>query len=139
MEKSDLSHHILSRYNEELERVRTSVLQMGGFVEEQLKQAVLALVQGDSRLGEQIDNIRIRHRNLTEDVFTRLWSAFHVPYRLSAFYEDRAGHWMRARTSLSDLDLDGLQCFRNLGLGRPGQPHSLQPACDHGLDAHAIA
>jgi phosphate transport system protein len=54
MEKSDLSHHILSRYNEELERVRTSVLQMGGFVEEQLKQAVLALVQGDSRLGEQV-------------------------------------------------------------------------------------
>src|SRR6187551_3779416 len=54
MEKSDLSHHILSRYNEELERVRTSVLQMGGFVEEQLKQAVTALVQGDSRLGEQV-------------------------------------------------------------------------------------
>ena len=45
MEKSDLSHHIMSRYNEELERVRTSVLQMGGFVEEQLKQAVLALVK----------------------------------------------------------------------------------------------
>jgi hypothetical protein len=41
----------------------------------------------NSRLGEQIDNIRIRHRNLSEDVFTRLWSAFHVPYRLSAFYE----------------------------------------------------
>lgn len=41
----------------------------------------------DSRLDEQIDNIRIRHRNLSEDVFTRLWSAFHVPYRLSAFYE----------------------------------------------------
>src|SRR5918994_738772 len=54
MEKSDLSHHIMSRYNEELERVRTSVLQMGGFVEEQLKQAVLALVNGDSRLGEQV-------------------------------------------------------------------------------------
>lgn len=41
----------------------------------------------DSRLAEQIDKIRIRHRNLPEDVFTRLWSAFHVPYRLSAFYE----------------------------------------------------
>jgi phosphate transport system protein len=51
MEKSDLSHHILSRYNDDLERVRTNVLQMGGFVEEQLKQAVTALVQGDSRLG----------------------------------------------------------------------------------------
>src|SRR5262245_65058128 len=54
MEKSDLSHHILSRYNDDLERVRTNVLQMGGFVEEQLKQAVTALVQGDSRLGEQV-------------------------------------------------------------------------------------
>ncbi|PZN28789.1 MAG: phosphate transport system regulatory protein PhoU [Proteobacteria bacterium] len=54
MEKSDLSHHIHSRYNEELERVRTAVLQMGGVVEEQLNQAVAALVQGDSRLGEQV-------------------------------------------------------------------------------------
>jgi phosphate transport system protein len=54
VEKSDLSHHIHSRYNEELERVRTSVLRMGGFVEEQLKQAVDALVQGDSRLGEEV-------------------------------------------------------------------------------------
>jgi len=41
----------------------------------------------DSRLAEQVDSIRIRHRNLSEDVFTRLWSAFHVPYRLTAFYE----------------------------------------------------
>src|SRR4029453_3593186 len=68
----------------------------------------------------------------------------HDPYLegvswLSTFDEDRTGQWMRARASLGDLGLDGLQCFRNLGLGRPGQPHSLQPACDHGLDAHAIA
>ena len=54
MEKSDLSHHILSRFNDDLERVRTNVLQMGGFVEEQLMQAVEALVLGDSRLGEQV-------------------------------------------------------------------------------------
>jgi len=54
MEKSDLSHHILSRYNEDLERVRTNVLQMGGLVEEQLKQAVEALVQGDSRIGDLV-------------------------------------------------------------------------------------
>jgi phosphate transport system protein len=54
MEKSDLSHHILSRYNDDLERVRTNVLRMGGLVEEQLKQAVQALVEGDSRLGEQV-------------------------------------------------------------------------------------
>ncbi len=54
MEKADLSHHILSRYNDDLERVRTNVLEMGGFVEEQLKQAVEALVEGDSKLGEQV-------------------------------------------------------------------------------------
>ena len=54
MEKSDLSHHILSRFNDDLERVRTNVLQMGGMVEEQLKLAVEALVEGDSRLGEQV-------------------------------------------------------------------------------------
>jgi phosphate transport system regulatory protein PhoU len=54
MEKSNLSHHILSRFNDDLERVRTNVLQMGGFVEEQLRLAVEALVQGDSSLGEQV-------------------------------------------------------------------------------------
>jgi len=54
MEKSDLSHHILSRYNIDLERVRTNVLEMGGLVEEQLKLAVEALVEGDSRMGDQV-------------------------------------------------------------------------------------
>jgi phosphate transport system protein len=54
MDKSDLSHHILSRFNEDLERLRSNVLQMGGLVEEQLQQAIAALVQGDSRIGEVV-------------------------------------------------------------------------------------
>lgn len=54
MEKADLSHHILSRYNADLERVRTNVLQMGGLVEQQLSQAVHALVQGDSAAAERV-------------------------------------------------------------------------------------
>ncbi len=54
MEKADLSHHIVTRYNEDLERVRTNVLKMGGFVEEQLSQAINALIQGDSRSGELV-------------------------------------------------------------------------------------
>ena len=54
MEKSDLSHHILSRFNEDLERIRTNVLQMGGLVEEQFKRAVQALIEGDSRSGEEV-------------------------------------------------------------------------------------
>jgi phosphate transport system protein len=54
MDNADLSHHILSRFNEDLERVRSNVLQMGGLVEEQLKRAVQALVEGDSRIGELV-------------------------------------------------------------------------------------
>jgi phosphate transport system protein len=54
MEKSDLSHHILSRFNADLEGVRSSVLQMGGLVEQQLLNGVKALYAGDGRLGEEV-------------------------------------------------------------------------------------
>ena len=54
METADLSHHILSRYNADLEGVRAGVLQMGGLVEQQLQNGVRALVNGDSRLGEEV-------------------------------------------------------------------------------------
>ena len=40
METADLSHHISRRFNEDLEKVRTQVLQMGGFVEQQLHMEV---------------------------------------------------------------------------------------------------
>ena len=51
METADLGHHISRRFNEDLERVRSRVLAMGGFVEQQLQKAVIALVEGDSTLG----------------------------------------------------------------------------------------
>jgi len=54
METADLSHHISRRFNEDLERVRSRVLSMGGFVEQQLHKAVTALVEGDSTLGESV-------------------------------------------------------------------------------------
>jgi phosphate transport system protein len=54
METADLSHHISRRFNEDLERVRTKVLAMGGFVEEQMEKAVAALVEGNSTLGEEV-------------------------------------------------------------------------------------
>jgi phosphate transport system protein len=54
MEPADLGHHISRRFNEDLEKVRTRVLQMGGFVEQQLEQAVTALVEGNSLLGEEV-------------------------------------------------------------------------------------
>jgi len=54
METADLSHHILSRYNADLQGIRTAVLQMGGLVERQLQDGVKAVVTGDSRLGEEV-------------------------------------------------------------------------------------
>lgn len=55
MDTADLSHHISRRYNDELDRVRTRVLAMGGLVEQQFQKAVTALVEGDSALGEAVD------------------------------------------------------------------------------------
>src|ERR1043165_5265133 len=54
METADLSHHISRRFNEDLERVRNKVLAMGGMVEQQLANAVTALIEGDSTLGESV-------------------------------------------------------------------------------------
>ena len=54
METADLSHHISRRFNEDLERVRAKVLAMGGFVEQQLAKSVMALVDGDSSMGEAV-------------------------------------------------------------------------------------
>jgi phosphate transport system protein len=54
MQAADLLHHTSTRFNEELERVRTRVLAMGGFVEEQLGRAITALVDGDSALGQAV-------------------------------------------------------------------------------------
>jgi phosphate transport system protein len=53
MDTTNITHHILSRYNEDLEQLRNSVLQMGGVVEQQLSDAVAALLSGDSQLAEQ--------------------------------------------------------------------------------------
>jgi phosphate transport system protein len=54
METADLSHHIHSRFNADLEGVRSSVLQMGGLVEKQLQDGTRALVTGNSALGEEV-------------------------------------------------------------------------------------
>ncbi len=47
MDKLNLGQHISQKFNEELEDVRSKVLQMGGIVEEQLAHAVQALLTGD--------------------------------------------------------------------------------------------
>jgi phosphate transport system protein len=54
MDQVGLGQHISQQFNEELEDVRSKVLQMGGMVEEQLDLAVTALVQGNTELAHEV-------------------------------------------------------------------------------------
>lgn len=54
MDKLNLNQHISQQYNEELEDVRARVLQMGGVVEEQLGNAVRALIRCDAGLARSV-------------------------------------------------------------------------------------
>ncbi len=54
MDKLNLGQHISQRFNEELEDVRSKVLHMGGIVEEQLAQAMKALLAGDTDLASEV-------------------------------------------------------------------------------------
>ena len=69
METADLSHHISRRFNEDLERVRTQVLAMGGFVEAQLAKSLKSLIEGDSALGESValDDLRVNGMEVAID------------------------------------------------------------------------
>jgi phosphate transport system protein len=49
-----LHTHISRQFNAELEDIRSKVLQMGGLVEQQIEQAINALVRGDVALGEAV-------------------------------------------------------------------------------------
>jgi phosphate transport system protein len=69
METADLSHHISRRFNEDLERVRTRVLAMGGLVEDLLGKAVTSLIEGDSTLGESLaaDDLKVNSMEVAID------------------------------------------------------------------------
>jgi len=54
MENMNIGHHISRQFNEELEDVRNQVLIIGGLVEQQVSNAVKALVEGDSRLAQEV-------------------------------------------------------------------------------------
>lgn len=52
-EKDNYSTHISAQFNDELEKIRTQMLTMGGIVERQVNDAIEALLAGDSELAEQ--------------------------------------------------------------------------------------
>src|SRR3989304_1678884 len=61
--------HISRQYNTELEEIRSLVLQMGGLVEQQIDQALNALVRGDTALGESVimDDTKVNKLEVTID------------------------------------------------------------------------
>lgn len=54
MSKNNSGLHISQQFNSELEEIRSHVLAMGGLVEEQIRNAVQSLVDGDVSLAESV-------------------------------------------------------------------------------------
>lgn len=61
MDTGNLGGHIMRRYDEDLEAIRTKVLTMGGLVEESIREAMQALRDSDHELGEKVvrDDYRV--------------------------------------------------------------------------------
>ena len=54
MPKMSFENHIMTQFDEELEEIRTQLMEMGGKVEQQLKNAIQAVIKADSRLAEEV-------------------------------------------------------------------------------------
>lgn len=65
----NLGTHISGQFKAELEGIRQRVLAMGGLVEEQLEDAITSLVEGDSKLGEQVAarDYKVNHAEVSID------------------------------------------------------------------------
>jgi phosphate transport system protein len=68
MSTEGLSHHISSRYNTDLERVRSSVLEMGGLVERQLTQAIGGITEPDARVMVRVAQEELRINQLERSI-----------------------------------------------------------------------
>jgi phosphate transport system protein len=54
MAKMSFENHIMKQFDEELEEIRTRLMEMGGKVEQQLQNAVKAVTHADSKLAEEV-------------------------------------------------------------------------------------
>ncbi|MDX3775629.1 phosphate signaling complex protein PhoU [Chromatiaceae bacterium AAb-1] len=54
MNKLNLTRHISSQFNEEIEQVRNHVMAMGGLIEQQLSDALSAIANSDSELAQHV-------------------------------------------------------------------------------------
>ena len=68
MSTEGLSHHISSRYNSDLERLRSSVLEMGGVVERQLTSAIGGITEPDARVMVRVAQEELRVNQLERSI-----------------------------------------------------------------------
>ena len=54
MDKLNLTKHISSQFNDEIEQVRNHVMAMGGLIEQQLSDALTAIANSDAELAQQV-------------------------------------------------------------------------------------
>lgn len=64
MDKMSFENHIVRQFDEELEEIRTQLLEMGGLVEEQLRLAIRAIEDADSGVAETV----IRQETLVDEM-----------------------------------------------------------------------
>jgi phosphate transport system protein len=64
MPKLSFENHIMTQFDEELEEIRTQLMEMGGKVEQQLKNAIQAVIKADSSLAEEV----IRDERLVDEM-----------------------------------------------------------------------
>lgn len=53
-DKEQYSQHISQQFNDELEAIRTDMLEMGGLVEKQVSDAIMALIEGNGKMAETV-------------------------------------------------------------------------------------
>src|SRR3984957_14022886 len=68
MSTEGLSHHISSRYNTHLERVRSGVLERGGLVERQLTSAIGGITEPDARVMVRVAQEELRVNQLERSI-----------------------------------------------------------------------
>ena len=54
MAKMSFENHIMTQFDDELEEIRTRLMEMGGKVEQQLQNAIRAVSEADSKLAEEV-------------------------------------------------------------------------------------
>ena len=64
MSKMSFENHIMTQFDEELEEIRTQLMEMGGKVEQQLKDSIQAVIKADSSLAEEV----IREERLVDEM-----------------------------------------------------------------------